>query len=156
MTLKPETGLHPIETASRDELTTLQLERLKWSVKHAYDNVEQYRKNFNKVGVQPDDIRDLSDLEKLPFTTKQDLRENYPFGMFAVPVDKVVRVHVSSGTTGKPTVVGYTQNDIDMWTEMMARSIYASGGRPGCERARCARRCSRRDRARVARTRGAD
>ena len=131
MTSKPETGLHPIETASRDELTALQLERLKWSVKHAYDNVEQYRKNFNEVGVHPDDIRDLSDLTKLPFTTKQDLRENYPFGMFAVPENKVVRVHVSSGTTGKPTVVGYTKNDIDMWTEMMARSIYASGGRPG-------------------------
>ncbi|MDJ0955592.1 MAG: phenylacetate--CoA ligase, partial [Arenicellales bacterium] len=121
----------PIETASLDELTALQVERLKWSVKHAYDNVEQYKKKFNEVGIHPDDIRDLSDLTKLPFTTKQDLRENYPFGMFAVPEDKVVRVHVSSGTTGKPTVVGYTKNDIDMWTEMMARSIYASGGRPG-------------------------
>ena len=131
MTPIPGTGLHPIETASRDELTALQLERLRWSVKHAYDNVEQYRKNFSEVGAHPDVIQDLSDLTKLPFTTKQDLRENYPFGMFAVPEDRVVRVHVSSGTTGKPTVVGYTKNDIDMWTEMMARSIYASGGRPG-------------------------
>ena len=118
-------GLHPIETASRDELIALQLERLRWSVRHAYDNVEQYRKKFDQAGVHPDDIRDLSDLTRLPFTTKQDLRDNYPFGMFAVPETKVVRVHVSSGTTGKPTVVGYTKNDIDMWSDMMARSIYA-------------------------------
>ena len=131
MTSKPHNGFHPIETASRDELTALQVERLKWSVTHAYENVDQYKKKFDEVGVHPDDIQHLSDLTKLPFTTKQDLRENYPFGMFAVPEDKVVRVHVSSGTTGKPTVVGYTKNDIDMWTEMMARSIYASGGRSG-------------------------
>lgn len=129
--MKSHGGLHPIETASRDELTALQLERLKWSVKHAYENVAQYRTNFDGSGVHPDDIQDLSDLTKFPFTTKQDLRDNYPFGMFAVPEKKVVRVHVSSGTTGRPTVVGYTQNDIDMWSDMMARSIYASGGRPG-------------------------
>ena len=128
---KPNGGLHPIETASRDELTALQLKRLQHSVKHAYNNVAQYRKNFDAAGVHPKDIRDLSDLTRLPFTTKQDLRDNYPFGMFAVPEKEVVRVHVSSGTTGKPTVVGYTQNDIDMWSDMMARSIYASGGRPG-------------------------
>lgn len=128
---KPNGGLHPIETVSRDELTALQLKRLQHSVKHAYNNVAQYRKNFDAAGVHPEDIRDLSDLTRLPFTTKQDLRDNYPFGMFAVPEKEVVRVHVSSGTTGKPTVVGYTQNDIDMWSDMMARSIYASGGRPG-------------------------
>ncbi len=131
MTVNSTGGLHPIETASRDELTALQLERLKWSVKHAYDNVAQYRKKFDEAGVHPDHIQDLSDLTRLPFTTKQDLRDNYPFGMFAVPQTEVVRVHVSSGTTGKPTVVGYTKNDIDMWSDMMARSIYASGGRPG-------------------------
>jgi phenylacetate-CoA ligase len=131
MNVKSKGGLHPIETASRDELTALQLERLKWSVKHAYDNVAQYRKIFDEAGVHPNDIRDLSDLTRLPFTTKQDLRDNYPFGMFAVPETEVVRLHVSSGTTGKPTVVGYTKNDIDMWADMMARSIYAAGGRPG-------------------------
>jgi phenylacetate-CoA ligase len=131
MSPKQEGGLHPIETASRDELTALQLQRLKWSVKHAYDNVVQYREKFDEAGVHPVDIQDLSDLAKFPFTTKQDLRENYPFAMFAVPEEDVVRVHVSSGTTGKPTVVGYTKNDIDMWSDMMARSIYASGGRPG-------------------------
>ncbi|MDH3377168.1 MAG: phenylacetate--CoA ligase [Gammaproteobacteria bacterium] len=131
MNSKQEGGLHPIETASRDELTALQLQRLKWSVKHAYDNVARYREKFDEAGVHPADIQDLSDLAKFPFTTKQDLRENYPFAMFAVPEEDVVRVHVSSGTTGKPTVVGYSKNDIDMWSDVMARSIYASGGRPG-------------------------
>ena len=131
MTATSSGGLHPIETASRDELAALQSKRLQWSVKHAYDNVAHYRKKFDEAGVHPDHIRDLSDLTKLPFTTKQDLCDNYPFGMFAVPQTEVVRVHVSSGTTGKPTVVGYTRHDIDMWSDMMARSIYASGGRPG-------------------------
>ncbi|HVW56449.1 MAG TPA: phenylacetate--CoA ligase PaaK [Rhizobiaceae bacterium] len=123
--------LDPIEIASRDEITALQLTRLKWSLKHAYDNVEHYRKAFDEKGVHPYDLNDLSDLRKFPFTTKQDLRANYPFGMFAVPREKVVRIHASSGTTGKPTVVGYTKNDIDVWADCMARSIRASGTRPG-------------------------
>ena len=124
-------GLDPIETASRDEIAALQTQRLKWSLKHAYDNVAAYRGKFDEAGVHPDDFRTLSDLARFPFTTKQDLRDNYPFGMFAVPQDKVARIHASSGTTGKPTVVGYTQKDIDTWADMMARSIRASGGRPG-------------------------
>ncbi|MFZ5689813.1 MAG: phenylacetate--CoA ligase PaaK [Pseudomonadota bacterium] len=124
-------GLEPIETASRDEITALQTERLAWSLKHAYDNVEAYRKKFDAAGVSPSDFKRLEDLAKFPFTTKADLRENYPFGMFAVPQDKIVRIHASSGTTGKPTVVGYTQRDIDNWANLMARSIRASGGRPG-------------------------
>ena len=123
--------LDPIEIASRDEIAALQLTRLKWSLKHAYDNVEHYRKAFDEKGVHPYDLNDLSDLRKFPFTTKQDLRANYPFGMFAVPREKVVRIHASSGTTGKPTVVGYTKNDIDVWADCMARSIRASGTRPG-------------------------
>jgi phenylacetate-CoA ligase len=123
--------LDPIEIASRDEIAALQLNRLKWSLKHAYDNVPHYRKAFNEKGVHPYDLSDLSDLRKFPFTTKQDLRANYPFGMFAVPREKVVRIHASSGTTGKPTVVGYTKNDIDVWADCMARSIRASGTRPG-------------------------
>jgi phenylacetate-CoA ligase len=128
----PKPGdLEPIETASRDELAALQLTRLKWSLKHAYDNVPHYRKKFDSAGVRPDDLKQLSDLAKFPFTTKQDLRENYPFNMFAVPRERVVRIHASSGTTGKPTVVGYTQKDIDDWSNLMARSIRASGGRPG-------------------------
>jgi phenylacetate-CoA ligase len=124
-------GLDAIENASRDEIAALQLTRLRWSLKHAYDNVPHYRQKFDDAGVRPEDLNSLADLAKFPFTTKQDLRDNYPFGMFAVPREKVVRVHASSGTTGKPTVVGYTQNDIDLWANLMARSIYAAGGRPG-------------------------
>ena len=124
-------GLEPIETASRDEIVALQTKRPVWSLKHAYDNVETYRKKFDAAGVKPQDFKQLEDLAKFPFTTKADLRDNYPFGMFAVPQDKIVRIHASSGTTGKPTVVGYTQTDIDNWSNLMARSIRASGGRPG-------------------------
>jgi phenylacetate-CoA ligase len=124
-------GLEPIERASRDEITALQTERLRWTLRHAYDNVPAYRAKFDAAGVRPDDFKRIEDLAKFPFTAKQDLRDNYPFGMFAVPQDKVVRVHASSGTTGKPTVVGYTQNDINTWAHVMARSIRASGGRPG-------------------------
>jgi len=123
--------LEAVERASQDELQALQLKRLQWSVRHAYDNVPHYRSRFAQAGVHPDDLRTLADLAKFPFTAKQDLRENYPFGLFAVPREKVVRVHASSGTTGKPTVVGYTRNDIDNWSNLMARSIRASGGRPG-------------------------
>jgi phenylacetate-CoA ligase len=128
----PKPGeLEPIEKASRDEIASLQLQRLKWSLKHAYDNVPHYRKKFDAAGVRPEDLKQLSDLAKFPFTTKQDLRDNYPFNMFAVPRSQVVRIHASSGTTGKPTVVGYTKKDIDDWSDLMARSIRASGGRPG-------------------------
>jgi len=123
--------LDPIELASRDALQALQLERLKWSLRHAYDNVPHYRKTFQAAGVHPDDLKQLSDIAKFPFMTKQDLRDNYPFGLFAVPREKVVRVHASSGTTGKPTVVGYTAKDIDTWAGLVARSIRAAGGRPG-------------------------
>ena len=124
-------SLDPIETASRDEIEALQLERLRWSLAHAYGNVPHYRRAFDAEGVHPDDCRSLSDLAKFPFTVKSDLRDNYPFGMFAVPREEVVRVHASSGTTGKPTVVGYTARDIEMWANVMARSIRASGGRRG-------------------------
>jgi phenylacetate-CoA ligase len=123
--------LEPIETASRDELQALQLQRLKWSLKHAYDNVPHYRQAFDAQGAHPDDLKSLADLARFPFTTRADLRANYPFGMFAVPRQQVVRVHASSGTTGKPTVVGYTQRDIDTWANLVARSIRASGGRAG-------------------------
>ena len=123
--------LEPIERASRDELQALQLDRLKWSLKHAYDNVPHYRRAFDEAGVHPDDLKTLSDLAKFPFTDKKTLRDNYPFGLFAVPRERVVRVHASSGTTGKPTVVGYTQRDIDTWANVVARSIRAAGGRPG-------------------------
>ena len=123
--------LERIEIASRDEIQALQVRRLRWSLNHAYENVEHYRKTFDAAGVHPDDFHTLEDLAKFPFTVKQDLRDHYPFGMFAVPREKVVRVHASSGTTGKPTVVGYTQNDIDTWSRLMARSIRASGGRRG-------------------------
>lgn len=123
--------LEPIEIASRDEIAALQLKRLKWSLKHAYDNVPHYKASFAKAGVHPDDLKQLSDLARFPFTVKVDLRDNYPFGMFAVPRDKVVRIHASSGTTGKPTVVGYTANDIDNWAGLVARSMRASGTRPG-------------------------
>jgi len=125
------TDLEPIESASVDELRALQLERLQWSVRHAYDNVPHYRKAFEAAGAHPDDVKELADLARLPFTAKADLRENYPFGMFAVPRTQVVRVHASSGTTGRPTVVGYTRADLDMWATVMARSIRAAGGRPG-------------------------
>jgi phenylacetate-CoA ligase len=123
--------LEPIEKASVDELRGLQLKRLKQTLAHAYENSPVYRKKFDKAGVHPEDCRSLEDLAKFPFTTKADLRDNYPFGMFAVPREKCVRIHASSGTTGKPTVVGYTKNDIDTWAHVMARSIRASGAMPG-------------------------
>lgn len=123
--------LEPIERASRAELRALQLERLKWTIAHAYENVPHYRRKFDAAGVKPSDLNSLEDLAKFPFTTKADLRDNYPFGLFAVPREKVVRIHASSGTTGKPTVVGYTQRDIDTWSTVMARSIRAAGGRAG-------------------------
>jgi phenylacetate-CoA ligase len=130
--LRPRPGdLESIETASVDELQALQLQRLRWSVRHAYDNVAHYRSSFAAAGVHPDDVKTLDDLAKLPFTTKDDLRNNYPFGMFAVPREQVARVHASSGTTGKPTVVGYTTDDLDMWATVVARSIRAAGGRRG-------------------------
>lgn len=122
------TKLDPIETASVDELQALQTQRLKWTLKHAYENVPMYRRKFDAAGVHPDDFRELSDLRKFPCTTKQDLRDNYPFDTFAVPMEQVVRIHASSGTTGKPTVVGYTQNDIDNWANIVARSLRAAGG----------------------------
>ncbi len=120
-----------ILNASRDELQALQLERMKWSLSHAYNNVPFYKRSFDEAGVHPDDLKSLSDLSKFPFTVKQDLRDNYPFDMFAVPREKVARLHASSGTTGKPTVVGYTMKDIDTWANVVARSIRAAGGRAG-------------------------
>ncbi len=117
--------------ATSEELRALQLDRLRWSLRHAYDNVRHYREVFDAAGVSPDDLHELEDLARFPFTAKADLRDNYPFGMFAVPREQVVRVHASSGTTGRPTVVGYTREDIDTWAEVMARSIEAAGGRPG-------------------------
>ncbi|MBB5700757.1 phenylacetate-CoA ligase [Ochrobactrum daejeonense] len=130
--LAPREGdLEPIETASRDEISALQLQRMKWSLKHSYENSAFYRKRFDDKGVHPDDLKDLSDLAKFPFTYKTDLRDTYPFGMFAVPREQLVRIHGSSGTTGKPTVVGYTKNDISTWADLIARSIRASGGRAG-------------------------
>jgi len=124
-------ALEPIETASRDEIAALQLHRLKWTLQHAYENVPAYRRKLDAAGATPADIKRLEDLARLPFTTKHDLRESYPFGLFAVPRERIVRIHASSGTTGKPTVVGYTQRDIDTWADLMARSIRAAGGRPG-------------------------
>ncbi|QUS57092.1 phenylacetate--CoA ligase PaaK [Pseudovibrio brasiliensis] len=123
--------LEPIETAGRDELQALQLERMRWSVRHAYENVKFYKDSFDAAGVHPDDLQSLADLAKFPFTTKQDLRDNYPFGMFAVPEEDICRIHASSGTTGKPTVVGYTKKDIETWAGVVARSIRAAGGKPG-------------------------
>jgi phenylacetate-CoA ligase len=123
--------LEPIETASRQDLQALQLDRLKWSLRHAYENSPVYRRKFDDAGVHPDDLRSLADLARFPFTTKKDLRDNYPFGMFAVPQDRIARIHASSGTTGKPTVVGYTLRDIDTWATVMARSIRASGAKRG-------------------------
>ncbi|HCI05764.1 phenylacetate--CoA ligase [Ascidiaceihabitans sp.] len=126
-----KSSLDPIEIASRDEIEALQLTRLKWSLRHAYENVPFYKTSFDDAGVHPDDLKSLSDLSKFPFTIKQDLRANYPFGMFAVPREQVARIHASSGTTGQPTVVGYTQNDLDVWGSVVARSLRASGLKPG-------------------------
>src|SRR5881275_812754 len=123
--------LEAIERASEDELRALQLQRLRWSVRHAYENVALYREKCQGAGVHPHDLRRLADLERFPFMTKDDLRAGYPFGMFAVPREQVVRVHASSGTTGKPTVVGYTRKDLDTWANLCARSLRAAGGRPG-------------------------
>ena len=123
--------LDPIEIASRDEIEGLQLERLKWSLAHAYNNVPHYKKSFDDAGVHPDDLKTLSDISKFPFTVKSDLRNNYPFGMFAVPQDQVARIHASSGTTGQPTVVGYTKNDLKNWASLIGRSLRAAGMRPG-------------------------
>lgn len=123
--------LDPIEIASRDEIEALQLERLKWSLNHAYKNVPHYTSAFDAAGVHPDDLTALGDLSKFPFTAKQDLRANYPFGMFAVPRDQVKRIHASSGTTGQPTVVGYTENDLKNWGQVVARSLRAAGMQPG-------------------------
>ncbi|MDQ2736952.1 MAG: phenylacetate--CoA ligase [Pseudomonadota bacterium] len=133
MTVKrPVPGeLEPIERASVDELRAVQLKRLQWSVKHAYENVAHYRQAFDAKDLHPSDLKQLSDLAKFPFTVKSDLRDHYPFGMFAVPKERVARIHASSGTTGKPTVVGYTLKDIDVWADLVARSIRAAGGRPG-------------------------
>ena len=127
----PRNTLDPIEIASRDEIASLQLERMKWSLRHAYDNVPFYRQSFDAAGVHPDDLKALSDLSRFPFTVKTDLRDNYPFGMFAVPREKVARIHASSGTTGQPTVVGYTQNDLNNWASVVARSLRAAGLAPG-------------------------
>lgn len=126
--MRRSTPLDPIETASRDEITALQLERMQWSVKHTYDNVAPYRKKCGDKGVHPSDLKTLADLAKFPFTSKEDLRLAYPYGMFAVPMEKIVRIHASSGTTGKPTVVGYTREDIITWSNVVARSIRAAGG----------------------------
>jgi phenylacetate-CoA ligase len=123
----PGADLEPIEKASRDELQALQLQRMKWSLQHAYDNVPHYRKKYDAAGVHPSDLKQLSDLARFPFTTKLDLRDTYPYGMIATPMRDVVRVHASSGTTGKPTVVAYTKNDITMWAGLMARSLRAAG-----------------------------
>lgn len=130
--LSPKPGdLEHIETASRDEISAVQLDRMKWSVRHAYDNVPFYKQKFDAAGIHPDDLKSLSDLAKFPFTVKQDLRDNYPFNMFAVPREKLRRIHASSGTTGQPTVVGYTQNDLDVWGTVVARSLRAAGLRQG-------------------------
>lgn len=134
MTTRQSAGgfdLEPIETASVDELRSVQIDRLQKTLRHAYQNVPFYKKRFDDAGVHPDDLKSLGDLRHFPFTVKSDLRDNYPFGMFAVPREQVVRIHASSGTTGKPTVVGYTQNDINTWADLVARSIKASGARPG-------------------------
>ncbi len=121
----------PIETASRDAIAALQLERLRWSLRHAWENVPHYRARFAAAGVHPDDVRTLDDLRRFPFTTKADLRDNYPFGMFAVSRERIARIHASSGTTGRATVVGYTPGDIEIWAGLMARSLTAAGARPG-------------------------
>ena len=130
LTPKPE-DLEPIERASRKEIAELQLERMKWTLGHVYQNVPLYQEKFDKAGIHPTDLKTLEDLARFPFTVKNDLRDTYPFGMFAVPMDQVRRIHGSSGTTGKPIVVGYTRNDLDMWTDMVARSLRAAGVKPG-------------------------
>ncbi|OED35627.1 phenylacetate--CoA ligase [Chromatiales bacterium (ex Bugula neritina AB1)] len=124
-------SLDPIEIASRDEICALQLKRMQWTLAHAYDNVPFYKKSFDSANVHPQDLKSLDDISRFPFTVKSDLRDNYPFGMFAVPQEQIIRVHASSGTTGKPTVVGYTQQDIENWAALVARSMRASGTRPG-------------------------
>ena len=124
-------GLHPIENAPIPQIRALQLERLKWSLAHAYAHVPAYQHLFDQAGVNPSDLHSLEDLQRFPFTSKKELRDNYPFGMFAVPREQVLRVHASSGTTGKPTVVGYTQADLDMWSHVFQRSLMAAGARPG-------------------------
>ncbi|CAH2932241.1 MAG: Phenylacetate-coenzyme A ligase (EC [uncultured Paraburkholderia sp.] len=129
--MSPALPLDPIETASRDELAALQLERLKWSLNHAYENSPVYRRKFDEAGIHPSELKTLADLARFPFTTKKDLRDSYPFGMFAVPQERVSRIHASSGTTGKPTMVGYTARDIDTWANLVARSIRAAGAKPG-------------------------
>ncbi|MDE2334432.1 MAG: phenylacetate--CoA ligase [Rhodospirillales bacterium] len=130
--LPPHTeAFEPIERASRDELQALQTERLAWTLRHAYTNVPHYRAAFDAAGVRPEDFRELADLARFPFTGKAELRTHYPFGMFAVPRDEIRRIHASSGTTGKPTVVGYTQADLDTWAQLVARSLRAAGVRPG-------------------------
>jgi phenylacetate-CoA ligase len=132
MAIVPNPGeLEPIEIASRDEIAALQLARLQWSLLHAYENVAAYRRKFDAAGIHPHDLKTLADLRNFPFTTKDDLRANYPFGMFAVPREQVRRIHASSGTTGKASVVGYTRRDLDTWSDLMARSIRAGGARPG-------------------------
>ena len=131
MNTPPSFPLEPIEKASVDELRALQLERLKWSLLHAYERVPHYRAKFDAAGAHPRDLKSLADLSRFPFTTKSDLRDTYPFGMFAVPRSEVVRIHASSGTTGKPTVVGYTARDISTWADLVARSLRAAGARPG-------------------------
>jgi phenylacetate-CoA ligase len=129
--MKSTNSHEPIEHASIDELRALQLSRLKWSISHSYQNVASFRAKCEARGVHPEDLQRLEDLSAFPFTTKQDLRDSYPFGAFAVPRERVARIHASSGTTGKPTVVGYTARDIDTWANLVARSIRAAGGRPG-------------------------
>src|SRR6516225_183938 len=124
-------GLEAIETASRDEIASVQTKRLKRTLENVYENVPLYRKKFDAAGVSPSDFKHLDDLNHFPFTTKQDLRENYPFGMFAVPRERLLRVHASSGTTGKPTVVGYSKADLDLWSSLMARSLACAGVLPG-------------------------
>ncbi len=124
-------SLEPIEIASRDEIAAVQLKRLQWVVRHVYDNVPHYWKAFDAASVHPDDLKSLGDLAKFPFTTKGDLRANYPFGMFAVPREEIARIHASSGTTGKPTVVGYTARDVDIWAQVVARSMRAAGAKRG-------------------------
>ena len=130
LTPRPE-DLDPIELASRDEISSLQVERLKWSLAHAYENVPFYKEKFQAMSIHPDDLKSLDDLSRFPFTVKADLRDNYPFGMFAVPRERIARIHASSGTTGKPTVVGYTQKDVDTWASLVTRSLRASGTRSG-------------------------
>ncbi|MGH7071844.1 MAG: AMP-binding protein, partial [Acetobacteraceae bacterium] len=123
--------MEPIETASQDELAAIQLERMKWSLRHTYESVAHYREKCREQGVHPDDLKALGDLGKFPFTTKDDFRDTYPLGLLAVPMERVVRIHASSGTTGRPTVVGYTRRDVEIWAGVVARSIRAAGGRPG-------------------------